>query len=80
MKKIVFLSVILLIMMGVRAQKADTLVKGNISYLTSQNVYVKFQSTRGIKTGDTLLIDQNGKPTPALVVRSLSSMSCVCEH
>ncbi len=79
MKKIVFLSVILLIMMGVRAQKADTLVKGNISYLTSQNVYVKFQSTRGIKTGDTLLIDQNGKPTPALVVRSLSSMSCVCE-
>ena len=53
-------------------------VEGTISYTTSQNVYVKFPSTKNIKEGDTLFVKQGGKLLPGLVVNSLSSISCVC--
>ena len=53
-------------------------VEGTISYTTSQNVYVKFSSTKNIKEGDTLFVKQGEKILPALVVNSLSSISCVC--
>lgn len=78
-KRIVFLSALLMLIVDVQGQVNDTLVKGTVSYLTSQNVYVKFQTTRGIKTGDTLFFNQSEKLIPALIVRNLSSISCVCE-
>ena len=53
-------------------------VEGTISYMTSQNVYVKFPSTKNIKEGDTLFVKQGEKILPGLVVNSLSSISCVC--
>jgi len=52
--------------------------KGKVSYISSQNVYVKFESTEKIEVGDTLLINRNGQLIPALVVNSKSSISCVC--
>lgn len=58
-------------------EKRDVL-KGKVSYVTTQNVYVKFESTRGIEAGDTLYILENGQNTPALIVQNLSSISCVC--
>lgn len=51
---------------------------GTISYITSQNIYVKFQSTSQILIGDTLYFNQNGILSPALIVTNLSSISCVC--
>lgn len=78
-KRIVFLSAFLMLIVNVQGQVNDTLVKGTVSYLTSQNVYVKFQTTRGIKVGDTLFVEQSGKMVPVLVIRNLSSISCVCE-
>jgi hypothetical protein len=51
---------------------------GTVSFITSQNVYVKFDSTSQIKTGDTLFIWKDDIPVPALVVGSKSSISCVC--
>ncbi|MEI6455776.1 MAG: hypothetical protein WCO93_05765 [bacterium] len=52
--------------------------EGSVSFITSQNTYVKFTSTANIRTGDTLFIRQNDQAIPALVVKDLSSVSCVC--
>ncbi len=51
---------------------------GRVSYVSTQNIYVKFKSTSGISKGDTLFINKNGVKIPALVVKDLSSSSCIC--
>jgi hypothetical protein len=61
-----------------RGQGISEPAEGTVSYVTPQNVYVKFQSTATMAAGDTLFIKQSGKLIPALVVRELSSTSCVC--
>jgi len=60
------------------AQEEGNLREGSISYITSQNVYVKFNSTNGIQAGDTLYSSTTGDKTGILVVTGLSSISCVC--
>jgi hypothetical protein len=52
--------------------------EGAVSYITSQNVYVKFKSTENMAVGDTLFIKQGEINVPALVVTNLSSISAVC--
>jgi hypothetical protein len=52
--------------------------RGKVSYKTTQNIYVKFESTEGISKDDTLFIKQDEKLVPALIVREISSISCVC--
>ena len=52
-------------------------LKGNVSFISSQNVYVQFVNTNGIQPGDTLFILKNNKLEPALIVNSLSTISCV---
>lgn len=59
--------------------QTQTEANGAVSYVTSQSVYVKFPSTKGIKTGDTLFTKMGGKSEPALKVRQISSTSCVCD-
>ena len=51
---------------------------GKVSFVSSQNVYVKFKSTAGISAGDTLYISLNGDLIPVLTVKNLSSVSCIC--
>lgn len=53
-------------------------VSGKVSFVSSQNTYVKFKSTDGISVGDTLFISSAGKKIPVLRVSNLSSVSCVC--
>ncbi len=50
--------------------------KGIISYITSQNIYVRFESTDEIAAGDTVFIVHRGKITPVMVIKFLSSNSC----
>ena len=74
---------ILLIMLSVVsislvAQTKVNIIKGNVSYVTSQNIYVKFKSTKNIKIGDTLFINKDDLLQPALIVNNTSSISCVC--
>jgi len=64
----------ILIVLGQSTQ--DTL-KGNVTYKTSQNVYVKFQSAKALAIGDTLFIDDQGQFQPVLIVHQVSSTSCV---
>lgn len=51
---------------------------GKVSYITSQNVYVKFKSTEHIGIGDTLFVNLKGNMIPVLIVDNKSSISCVC--
>ncbi len=53
-------------------------VTGEVSYISSQNVYVKFNSTKNINVGDTLFIKKGSTLYPTLLVTSKSSISCVC--
>ena len=74
------LSVIILLLLGFNS-KGQTSVEakeGTISYVTSQSVYVKFESTENIAVGDTLFTVKEQKKTPILIVKELSSISCVC--
>ncbi len=49
---------------------------GKISFNTTQNIYVRFESTNGIVKDDTLFIRKNGSLKPAVVVQFISSTSC----
>lgn len=51
---------------------------GKVSYVSSQNVYVKYVSTENIEIGDTLYVQKNAELIPALIVDKKSSTSCVC--
>ena len=62
----------------VQGQDNTGLEKGKVSYVSSQNVYVKFESTERIELGDTLFLNKNGKMVPSLIVNNKSSISCVC--
>lgn len=52
---------------------------GIVTYISSQNVYVRFQNTSGIEQGDTLFIKKNEKYNPVVVVKFISSTSCAGE-
>jgi len=58
-------------------QNTADFVQGNVSFISSQNVYVRFVNTDGINNGDTLYILRNNKLSPVLVVKEKSSISCV---
>jgi hypothetical protein len=53
-------------------------ITGQVSYVSTQNIYVKFKSTAGILKGDTLYTQKNGEILPVLIVKDLSSSSCIC--
>ncbi|PCH51267.1 MAG: hypothetical protein COC22_05380 [Flavobacteriaceae bacterium] len=57
-------------------QEKKILLTGIVSYVTSQNVYVKFESTNNINIGDTLRFLNQKKP--CLLVQNKSSKSTVC--
>jgi len=61
------------------SQESKNIKKGNISYITSQNIYVKFTNTDGISEGDTLFFEKAGKKIPAMIVSNTSSISAVCK-
>lgn len=74
------LLILLLFLSGLclRGQTTAAADEGTVSFITSQNVYVKFQSTANIDKGDTLFIIKQDKLIPVLIVKELSSISCVC--
>jgi hypothetical protein len=66
------------IALSLNGQDITTQKGGKVSYMTSQNVYVKFESTENINIGDTLFLTANSKMIAALIVNNKSSISCVC--
>jgi hypothetical protein len=68
----------LLSLQVLKGQNPRHQAEGVVSYVSSQNVYVKFSSTENISEGDTLFVMVDGNYQPALKVNNLSSISCVC--
>ena len=56
-------------------QEPDIVIEGKVTFITSKNVYVKFENTQMIKIGDTLRTSNN---IPCLLVSNKSSSSVVC--
>lgn len=54
-------------------------LEGNVTFKSSKNIYVKFNSTDDINVGDTLFIFNGNIKSAALIVRQKSSTSCVTE-
>ncbi len=82
-KFIAFCFVCFIVIQGresLNAQSKNSLLNGVVSYITGQNVYVKFTNTQGIENGDTLFVSKNEEMIPALVVVHHSTMSCLCNH
>ena len=69
----------LLLVSSLQAQgQTPEMETGTVSFVTSRNVYVKFNSTKDINKGDTLYFNQANQLMPVLVVDNKSSASTVC--
>jgi hypothetical protein len=62
---------------SVSAQAITDTLGGEVSFKTSQSIYVKFPNTKDIAIGDTLFLKNEGKLVPAVLVKNISSTSCV---
>jgi hypothetical protein len=78
MRKVILTLTVLVLSTGIQAQIKFENLSGQVSFISSQNIYVKFKSTTGISAGDTLFIPSDDKKVSALIVTSFSSTSCVC--
>jgi hypothetical protein len=78
MKKLFFLICIIVFWVELNGQPTQENLPGKVSFISSQNIYVKFKSTAGISIGDTLYIPSDNDLIPVLLVKNLSSVSCVC--
>lgn len=78
MKYLLFTVIGIILGFSLRSQNVTGDLEGSVSFVTTQSVYVKFQSTENLKVGDTLYINQGGLLVPVLTVANLSSISCVC--
>jgi hypothetical protein len=75
---LIFFLIFNLLVIKLKGQTREEINGGVVSYVTKQNVYIKFPSTEFISLGDTLFLEQNSKLVPVLVVKNLSSISCFC--
>lgn len=78
MKKTITVFLFLIAGFQLKCQTTTGSGEGTVSYISSQNIYVTFNSTKDISPGDTLFMMSDGKLLPVLKVNNLSSISCVC--
>lgn len=78
MKYLLFIAGLIYYMPSMYGQNESMMEKGTVSYLSSQNTYVKFENTKSITIGDTLYIKQGDQFIPVLKVSNKSSISCIC--
>jgi hypothetical protein len=78
MRIFIFIFFLIVLNTGLKGQTGSENLTGNVSFISSRNIYVKFNSTKGISIGDTLFRSSSGKLIPILKVDNLSSTSCIC--
>jgi hypothetical protein len=78
MKLYIAIAVFIISCSVLQGQVTSENLTGQVSFVSSKNVYVKFKSTAGISAGDTLFVKSAGGLKSLLTVNSLSSTSCVC--
>ena len=71
--------IILLVILPLKGQDQEGALEGKVSFISSQNVYIKFSSTEDISVGDTIYYSSKSAYYPAYTVSSKSSISCVCK-
>ncbi len=74
--KLVFILIFMVMCSAIYGQETNMVILGKVSFVTSKNVYVKFDNTKDISVGDTLFFSD--KKTTCLLVTSKSSSSVVC--
>ena len=77
MKKTILISLLLALSILTFGRDETEELDGVVSYVTSQNVYVKFLSAKKINKGDNIFLKEDGKLIPVLTVEQRSSVSCV---
>ena len=78
MRQYFILITFLIFLADLSGQQGTEIATGQVSFVSTKNVYVKFKSTTGITPGDTLFAKSDGNLIPVLIVDNLSSLSCVC--
>ena len=73
-----YINVLILFSVSMYAQTSWK--EGKVGYISSQLVYVSFNSTTGLSESDTLFIKSKNKNIPALRIKYLSSSSAACER
>lgn len=68
--------IFILIVIFVSEISAQQILEGETTHISSQNIYVRFESTSGISIGDTLFLQIENRLLPAIQVKFLSSKSC----
>ncbi|BBE18064.1 hypothetical protein AQPE_2224 [Aquipluma nitroreducens] len=58
-------------------QEDRPIAEGKVSYITLQNIYVKFETSGLVQPGDTVFIRKDQALVPLFVTESVSSLSCV---
>ena len=76
-KAALFMLAIIFIATNLLAQTKEEVREGKISYISSQNIYASFNSTKNIKIGDYLFVNQNNEFVPVIQIKQLSSISCI---
>lgn len=67
----------LLIGSGIGLHAQTNRIEGEVSFVSSRNVYVKFVSTESMATGDTLFQSEGEAMIPVLIITNKSSTSVV---
>lgn len=79
MNRLLYIILIVCSTLQLFGQQEKNIRKGQISFISSQNIYVKFSSTENIHKGDTLFISKDSHLIPKMIVDQLSSISCICK-
>ena len=68
--------ILLFLFSSAQLTEAQSSIEGLVSFITSDNVYVRFQSTDAIEISDTLYFNEMA----CLEVMKKSSTSCICQN
>jgi hypothetical protein len=79
MNRLLYIILIVCSALQLFGQQDRSVRKGQISFISSQNIYVNFKNTENLHKGDTLFISRDNKLIPVLIVDQLSSISCICK-
>lgn len=80
MKYYILNIIILILPLLMTGQTVDMQLEGQVTFKSSKNIYIKFNTTEDINRGDTLSIVAQGVLIPSLKVSQKSSSSCVAEN
>ena len=75
--KYVLMILVTLSMLNLYGQEMQPIAEGKVSYITLQNIYVKFETSGLVQPGDTVFIRKDQGLIPLFVTESVSSLSCV---